>query len=55
MSRTEDVLERASRSLAGVAGGLALCLVARRGLSQSGVRAWVVRLRRAADTLEELL
>lgn len=49
------VLQAAWNDLKGTMGEMALALTVRRPVSAVQVRAWVTRLRSAADKLEELL
>lgn len=52
---TARTLDAALRAMQGTVGGMVGCLITRRGLTQEKVRRWQSQLRRAADTLEELL
>lgn len=55
MSRSGEVMARAEREMQGVRGWLATLLTQERGPSRASVVRAVAQLRRAADTLEEML
>lgn len=55
MSRTSDILNRALQAMRGVTGQIILEDIRQSGLKRDQVEAWVKKLRKAADILEELL
>jgi hypothetical protein len=55
MSYTSGILNRALKSMQGVVGEIILADIKQTGLKKAQVEAWVAKLRKAADTLEELL
>ena len=55
MSYTSKILSRALKSFQGVAGEIILEDTRQTGLKKAQVRAWMKKLRQAADILEELL
>jgi len=55
MSRTSAILNRALREKQGVTGEIIVEDIRQTGLNKAQVESWVRRLRKAADTLEELI
>lgn len=55
MSQTSGILNRALQAMQGVVGEIILEDIRQSGLKKAQVEAWVAKLRKAADTLEELI
>jgi hypothetical protein len=55
VSRSGEVMARAEQEMAGVRGWLATRLTLERGPTRASVECAVAQLRRAADTLEEMV
>lgn len=55
MGKTDDTLAAADALLAGVRGQISLAREMQGGMTRAMVRDWVLRLRRAAEKLEDLV
>lgn len=55
MSHTSQILNRALQAMQGVVGQIILSDIRQEGLKKAQVETWVRKLRKAADTLEELI
>jgi len=55
MSRTSTILNRALQAMQGVVGEIILSDIRQESLKKAQIEAWVAKLRKAADILEELI